>query len=112
MALRLSCLIHCALLLLFSGCAIHMPVAPLPFPDADVSEGRGFVEAVADKIPLWDADVLAPYERVEITTVKADIAMATQSKDKSAFLEYVNKLHGDWDALIALDEMLRKESLT
>ncbi len=55
---------------------------------------------------------LAQYERVEIATVKADIAMAKQAEEKGPFLEYVTKLHQDWDALVALDEMLKKESLT
>jgi len=48
---------------------------------------------------------------VEIATVKADIAMAQQEENTSAFLADVTKLHNDWDALVALDEMLKKESL-
>jgi hypothetical protein len=112
MALRLSCLIHCGLLLLFTGCALHLPLTVLPVASTEATAGRDFVGQVAEKMPLWDADVLAPYERVEIATVKADIAMAQQSEDEAAFLSYVQKLHDDWDALIALDELLRKESLT
>ena len=81
-------------------------------PDPEVSEARDFVVAVADKMPLWDADAISRYERVEIATVKADIAMAQQAEEKGQFLEYVAKLHDDWDALVALDEMLKKESLT
>jgi hypothetical protein len=112
MALRLSCLVHCGLLLLFTGCALHLPITALPAPDAAMTEDRDFVSQVAEKMPLWDADVLATYERVEIATVKADIAMAQRSEDDDAFLTYVRKLHDDWDALLALDELLRKESLT
>jgi hypothetical protein len=44
--------------------------------------------------------------------VKADIAMAQQTEEKEPFLAYVSKLHNDWDALVAWDEMLKKESLT
>ncbi len=66
--------------------------------------------AVADKMPLWDADAISRYERVEIATVKADIAMAQQEEGKGRFLEYVTKLHQDWDALVALDIMLKEES--
>jgi hypothetical protein len=49
---------------------------------------------------------------VEIATVKADIAMAQQTAEKGRFLEYVARLRDDWDALVALDERLKKESLT
>jgi hypothetical protein len=49
---------------------------------------------------------------VEIATVKADIAMAQQTEERAPFLAYVARLHDDWDALVALDEMLKKESLT
>ena len=81
-------------------------------PDPEISEAKDFVLAVADKMPLWDADAISRYERVEIATVKADIAMAQQAQGRGPFLEYVAKLRDDWDALVALDEMLKKESLT
>ncbi len=81
-------------------------------PDAEISEAKDFVVAVADKMPLWDADAISRYERVEIATVKADIAMAQQTGERAPFLDYVARLHDDWDALVALDEMLKKESLT
>jgi hypothetical protein len=111
MALRLSCLIHCAVFLFFSAGAMRVPMTTLPSRDASLSEGSAFVKAVAGKIPLWETDDLAPYERVEIATVKADIAMATQVEDEHALLTTINKLQEDWDALIALDAMLRKEWL-
>jgi hypothetical protein len=113
MALRVSCLIH-GLLLLVAGCSAHRPVAAVtvPRPDAEISDAKEFVAAVADKMPLWDADAISRYERVEIATVKADIAMAQLEEEKGTFLEDVAKLHDDWDALVALDEMLKKESLT
>src|SRR5271170_4613002 len=110
MALRMSCLIHGALLLLVSGCATHRPIPLNAVPDAEMTEGRDFVGAVADKMPLWDEDAISRYERVEIATVKADIAMARQSEKepfKQSFLAYVSKLHNDWDALVAWDEMLK-----
>ena len=112
MALRTSCLIHGLLFLILLGCAAHRPIAVEPVPDAEISEARDFVLAVADKMPLWDADDIARYERVEIATVKADIAMAQQEQEKGPFLEYVARLRDDWDALVALDERLKKESLT
>jgi hypothetical protein len=73
---------------------------------------QNFVGAVADKMPMWDEDAISRYERVQIATVKADIAMARQTAEKEPFLVYVSKLHKDWDALVAWDEMLKKESLT
>ncbi len=111
MALRLSCLIHGVMLLLISGCSAHRPAAVRVPPDAEISDSRDFVMAVADKMPMWDADAISRYEQVEIATVKADIAMAQQDDEKSSFLEDVTKLHDDWDALVALDDMLKKESL-
>jgi hypothetical protein len=107
----MSCLIH-GLLLLLLGCAAHHPILINALPDAEMTEGRDFVGAVADKMPLWDGDDIARYERVEIATVKADIAMARQTEKKEPFLACVSKLHNDWDALVAWDEMLKKESLT
>jgi hypothetical protein len=112
MALRLSCLIHGVLLLLVSGCSAHKAVSSGILPDSEISEGKDFVAAVADKMPLWDADAISMYERVEIATVKADIAMSLEEDDKGRFLEDVAKLHQDWSALIALDEMLKEERLT
>jgi hypothetical protein len=112
MALRMSCFIHGLLFLLLLGCAAHRPVPAPVLPDAEMSEAKDFVGAVADKMPMWDADAISRYELVEIATVKADIAMAKQTEEKVPFLEYVAKLHDDWDALVALDEMLKKESLT
>jgi hypothetical protein len=112
MALRMSCLIHGALLWLLLGCALHRPIPLNAVPDAEITEGRDFVGAVADKMPLWDEDAISRYERVQIATVKADIAMARQTPEKEPFLAYVSKLHNDWDALVAWDEMLKKESLT
>lgn len=110
MALRASCLIHAMLLLL--GCAAHRPVALTGLSDADMAAGRDFVGTVAGKMPMWDADAISRFERVQIATVKADIVMARQCEETAAFLEYVSKLHVDWDALVAWDEMLKKESLT
>jgi hypothetical protein len=108
----MSCLIHGVLLLILMGCAAHRPIALAPVPDQEVAEARDYVLAVADKMPLWDADAISRYERVEIATVKADIAMAQQEQERGAFLEYVARLRDDWDALVALDERLKKESLT
>jgi hypothetical protein len=99
------------LLLLAAGCSAHRPVTAATVPDPEISDAREFVSAVADKMPLWDADAISRYERVEIATVKADIAMAQQEVDKGPLLDDVSKLHDDWDALVALDEMLKKESL-
>jgi hypothetical protein len=110
MALRISCLIH-GLLLLVAGCSAHRPAAAPVAPDPEVSEAKEFVGAVADKMPLWDADAISRYEGVEIATVKADIAMAQQEEERGPLLDDVTKLHDDWNALVALDEMLKKESI-
>jgi hypothetical protein len=112
MALRLSCLIHAVLLLCLGCSAHHRPVIVTALVvDDENSEAKDFVAGVAAKMPLWDADGLAKYEQAEIATVKADIAMAQREEEKSAFLETVTRLHHDWDALLALDQMLKKESL-
>ena len=92
MALRMSCLIHGALFLLLLGCAAHRPVVAPVLPDQEISEAKDFVLAVADKMPLWDADAISRYERVEIATVKADIAMARQTGERGPFLACVAKL--------------------
>ena len=99
------------MLLIVAGCAAHKPIAAVLPPDAEVAEGKDFVVAVAGKMPLWDADAISIYEREQIATVKADIAMAQQQDGRSAFLDYVTRLHQDWDALIALDETLKEEQL-
>jgi hypothetical protein len=110
-AVHCSCLIH-GLLLLVAGCSAHRPVATITVPDPEIADAKEFVVAVADKMPLWDADAISRYERVEIATVKADIALAQQDEEKGiALLDDVTRLHDDWDALVALDEMLKKESL-
>jgi hypothetical protein len=107
----MSCLIHGVLFLVLLGCAAHRPIAVPAVPDPEIAEARDYVLALADKMPLWDADAISRYERVEIATVKADIAMAQQEQERGPFLEYVARLRDDWDALVALDERLKKESL-
>jgi hypothetical protein len=82
MAIHASCLIH-GLLLFVAGCSAHRPVAAVAVSDPEVSDAREFVGAVADKMPLWDEDAISRYERVEIATVKADIAVASR-KTKEA----------------------------
>jgi hypothetical protein len=109
-AIRVSCVIH-GLVLFAVGCSVHRPVAAVVGPDPEIADAREFVGAVAEKMPLWDADAISRYERVEIATVKADIAMAQQEVEKAPLLDDVSKLRDDWDALVALDEMLKKESL-
>lgn len=111
-ALRVSCGLHGLLLLLVLGCAARRPLSLPAMPDSQMVAARAFVADVANKMPLWDADAIARYERTEIAIVKADIAMAEQSEQREHYLEYVTRLHDDWNALVALDEMLKKESLT
>lgn len=111
MGLRISCLVHVCALLLLAGCAAHRRVAVSP-DDDEIFRGRSFIATVDSKMPLWDADeAYARLETVEIATVKADIAMATIADTKSEFLEYVAKLHTDWDLLCARDAMLRLETM-
>ena|ERR1700677_919942 len=96
------------LLLLITGCAVHphfyMARGVVPNPELD--EAKKFIRNIAERMPLWDADEpFAGFEREEISLVKADI-LSTQHGDH--FFENVDKLHADWDALLALDERLRK----
>jgi hypothetical protein len=111
MGLRMSVLVHSVLLLLCLGCARHRPVGFAAPVDDEVSEGKDFVLAVAKKMPLWDADAISEYEQIEIATVKADIAIAEEEEEPGAFMEDVALLQHDWDALLALDEILKKESV-
>ena len=80
MAFRWSCLVHGLLLLVLSGSLTYRPAARPAAPDPEIAAARQFAEAVADKMPLWDADAISRYEGVEIATVKADIAMAQQEE--------------------------------
>jgi hypothetical protein len=112
MAVRISCVLHFFLILFLSGCGPHGIVGSFAFQDKEITEARDFTWAVEDKLPLWDTDALGPYERLEIATVKDDIAMARRSTERSAILRCVRKLRDDWEALIALDELLRKARLT
>jgi hypothetical protein len=113
MALRMSCVVHGVLLVLLMGCAAHRrPVAAVAIANPKLDDADEFIGTVARKMPMWDADDISRYERAEIATVKADIALARQDEATGAFLEDVSKLRNDWDVLVALDEMLKKESLT
>lgn len=98
-------------LLAVVGCVAHKPVRVVV--NLQVQEAKEFVLAVADKMPLWDADVtIAQYERVEIANVKADIEVAKLATSEIELLRDVSKLRADWKALCALDELLRHTSLT
>ncbi len=43
--------------------------------------------------------------------LKRTLPWPSEEVEKGPLLEDVSKLHDDWDALVALDEMLKKESL-
>jgi hypothetical protein len=108
--LRVSCLVHLCVVLILNGCAAHRPV--VAGPDREIMDARQFVASVDANMPQWDADEdMARYERAEIATVKADIAMAAQADSEEDFLLDVAKLHEDWDKLCALDQQLRREVL-
>jgi hypothetical protein len=80
-------------------------------PDAEIADARQFAQAVAEKMPAWDADAVACYEAVEIAAVKADVIATLEEDDRDAVLEDAARLHDDWDALLAKDEMLKHEAL-
>jgi hypothetical protein len=109
--LTISFALHMALVLLV-GCTVRKPITVNPVADQQLSEAREFVLAVEDKMPLWDADKIAPYEKVQIAIVKADIAMAKASDSRDELLQWTTKLHRDWDELVALDESLKRNDLT
>lgn len=101
-----SIFIHAALLLVV-GCAVHKP-ATVTELSPEVMSARDYVAAVAAKLPLWDADSTARFETVEIATVKADIAMATDANTEQQFLADVDKLEKDFNDLMVLDELLKQ----
>ncbi len=111
MAFRCSCLVHGLLLLLLSGSLTYRPAVSPAAPDPEIAAARHFAEAVADKMPLWDADELSRYEGAEIGAVKADILTTLQEEESGPLLEDAVRLHAHWDALVALDAMLKQESL-
>jgi hypothetical protein len=93
---------------MLNGCAVRKPV--VPGVSQEIMDGRDFVARVDAKMPQWDADQdLARYERVEIATVKADIAMATEADTEADFLRDVAKLRADWDTLCVLDQQLQRD---
>lgn len=104
-----STILHGVLLCLV-GCAIHKHLAA-PTMSPKVLNGRDFVAAVAEKMPLWDEDAVSRYEKVEIATVKADIEVAKLAATEEAFLEAVDKLDRDFGKLVALDNFLKVNSL-
>jgi hypothetical protein len=111
MGVRWSCLVHGLLLLLLLGCHVHPPVSTPVAPDAEIADAKQFAQAVGDKMPLWDADAISRYERVEIAAVKADVIATLQEDARGAVLEDAARLHEDWNALLALDELLKHQSL-
>ena len=76
-----------------------------------MANAKEFAQAAANKMPLWDADAIARYEGVEIAAVKADIVMTLEEEERGPLLDDAARLHDDWDALVALDEMLKRESV-
>jgi hypothetical protein len=108
--LRISFLVHLCVVLMLNGCAAHRQVAVRP--NREILDARQFVASVDANMPQWDADEdMARYERRQIATVKADIAMAAEADSEEDFLLDVAKLHEDWDKLCALDQQLQREEL-
>jgi len=110
-AVRWSCAIHILLVLVLLGCHAHRPVAAAFAPDVETAAAKQFAQAVAEKMPAWDADGIACYEAAEIAAVKADVMATLKEDDRDALLEDAARLHDDWDALLAKDEMLKHETL-
>jgi hypothetical protein len=101
----------CAALIFLTGCAAHVPPVTIVVgpPDFVVEEAGKFVMAIAEKMPEWDEDKLyAQYETKEIAKVKADILLAKDPKRQATFLDDVDQLNVDWDALCVLDQNLHK----
>lgn len=76
---------------------------------SQVKDANEFMLGVANKMPLWDKDNLGQFERREIATVKDDILAAQGADSPNEFLHDIDHLRTDWDALNALDEVLRIE---
>ena len=99
--------------LLFASMFHHKP-KPAPVDKAKVAlidSDRSMVATMAEKLPLWEADGVSRFERVEIATVKADIAVATNADTDDAFIAACDKLSDDWDSMCALDDTLKRENL-
>lgn len=98
-------------LLLITGCSWHVrPGMPIgPTVDPIVAEAHAFIKQVAHNMPLWDADeAYARFESKQIAQVKIDILRTQDEERKHMFLDDVEQLRKDWNALIAYDEMLQR----
>ena len=92
---------------------ISLLLAQAPLSDSSsfatkFKDAHEFMLAVAEKMPVWDADALGQFERAEISTVKEDIMAAQAEISADDFLIDIEQLHEDVNALLALDEALTK----
>ncbi len=112
-AVRFSLICHLAVLLALTGCTMHKPSIAKPTQlDYEATSARDFVQAIAEKMPQWDADEkYAFYEQNELKQVKRDLIAAKEATSNVELLIRVSKLHEDWDALVALDDLLHIDRL-
>jgi hypothetical protein len=108
-----SGLIAVLLLASVAGCA-QEPMSQVTnvYSDKEVTAAKEYVEKVSDKMPQWDADWEAPYERAEIAKVKLDIMVCADDGDVAEFMDHVQTLRDDADTLIALDDFIQRMHTT
>lgn len=93
-----------------AGCAqVPMDSVVNVYTDKEVAAEKDYVRAVNEKMPQWDADWEAPYERNEITQVKLDLMVCGDDRDVAEFMDHAQKLHEDAEKLVALDGWLQRQ---
>jgi hypothetical protein len=90
------------------GCAVHSkPVVE----DVDVENAQAIYKAVSKQMPAWEKDKLARFERRELATIEADLAMMQTPLTRQEFLTWAAKTNQDWDNLCVLDAALSRNDL-
>ncbi len=88
--------------------------AQAPGPDA-VEDANTEFSLIVKALPSYRDDGLALFEQAEITTVEEDIAMIRQDEQGvnggPLLVNEVKLLKSDWESLVALDDILQRESL-
>lgn len=86
--------------------AVHNRVS-----DDELKKDKDIWHNIAERMPMWDEDKPAKFERHEIQLVKDDLSMCSQAYDVDEFVEDFDLLLRDFEALVALDEVLHRENV-
>jgi hypothetical protein len=107
--LRASLLAH---FLLLAGCSVHhVSVSRVAVAPDALNSAKSWAYTIVKAFPAYQADPISRYEQPEILNVERDIVSMQDETNDAKFIEDIDLLKKDWGILVALDNVMQRESV-